>query len=504
MEQSDKVARTVDKYIRHRFSDEKAEEQQKHLHQSRQIISKPPQIVSQINLPSEQLTQPLTPASTTLLTLSNSSDTPTAASSSINSASTPSSPTTPTTTITATIPTTTTESITTLSTTITNSFPVVAPSCSIVDTTTSSKPTHIFLKPKIPGTRPHAIPIEMLPKSEQSIDIQTLQSITPTDSNKVPDPIQVPSSVTVIDTQLPSAPEGSMKPPKIALFTLEHTSAVCAQVRDDLKYIAIGLENSQICLWSLNYTNLTLTIEDKVILVGHSGPVYCIVFLKNGLMISSSEDSTIRLWCLKTLGNICIYHGHNYPVWVLEPSPLGGMFASGSMDGTSKIWSYDSITPIRILSGHDKDVEFIKFHPNERYVATGSCDKTVRMWSIVDGRMVRVMVGHKDRIVGISFLPDGQFLATASADGCIKIWVIKENLIKSEIIVPPIRSIAFNFEQNFVSCCGVDNALRLWYFNSEHMVDKTIYDKQITNNSYLFNSCFTPAEFNILFAFEYI
>ncbi|KAF8389201.1 hypothetical protein HHK36_025894 [Tetracentron sinense] len=52
---------------------------------------------------------------------------------------------------------------------------------------------------------------------------------------------------------------------------------------------------------------------------GHSGPVYSSTFSPLGdFILSSSSDSTIRLWSTKLNANLVCYKGHNYPVWDVQ------------------------------------------------------------------------------------------------------------------------------------------------------------------------------------------
>lgn len=248
--------------------------------------------------------------------------------------------------------------------------------------------------------------------------------------------------------------------PKIYHISIENTQPCCIGVQEDLKFLAAGFENSHIHLWKLKHPSYS--IGKCSTLLAHTGPVYGIKFFNhNDLMLSCSEDTTIRLWCLKTECNLAIFRGHNYPIWDIDIGPRGSLFASCSMDTTSRLWRLDKITPLRIFCGHDDNVEVVKFHPNEKYIATGSSDTTIRLWSVSDGLMVRSMVGHESRIISLSFLPDGKFLASASCDGVIKLWNLATNSVTSQLNVTQTHMISFNPDQNFICSCGVDNILSL-------------------------------------------
>lgn len=285
-------------------------------------------------------------------------------------------------------------------------------------------------------------------------------------------------------------------------ISISNTLPCCVTLRLDLRYLAAGFENSHIYLWNFNRDVSNMTIDTMFTLLAHSGSVYGIEFVNNNdLMLSCSEDTTIRLWCLNTKCNLIVYRGHNYPIWSLDIGSQGRLFASASTDGTARLWRLDRITPLRVFCGHHDDVECVKFHPNEKYVATGSSDTTIRLWSVSDGKMVRLMVGHQDSIISLSFLPDGKFLASASRDGIIKVWNLTTGLVTNELSVPASKTISFSPEQKFVSSCGVDNVLHLWQVDKANLIEKKRIDFRI-NASRLIQSHFHKD--NKLFVIDYL
>lgn len=264
--------------------------------------------------------------------------------------------------------------------------------------------------------------------------------------------------------------------PVIYNISIAQLRPCCVTLREDQRFLGAGFENSHIYLWKVEQEQN----NDQLFLIGaptpllaHSGPVYDIKFLNNNkdLMLSCSEDTTIRLWCLNTKCNVFIYRGHNYPIWSIDMGPRGRVFASASMDSTARLWQLDHVTPSRIFCGHCDDVECVRFHPNEKYIATGSTDTTVRLWNVSDGKMVRLMVGHKAPIVSLSFLPNGKFLASASRDGTIKVWNLADNSCAAELLVPRAMTISFSLERNLASTCCSDNILRLWRIDDAKLVE---------------------------------
>lgn len=97
-------------------------------------------------------------------------------------------------------------------------------------------------------------------------------------------------------------------------------------------------------------------------LFGHSGPVYSVSFSPDRtLLLSCSEDSTIRLWSLQIWTCLVVYKGHMLPVWDVKFSPLGYYFASCGNDRTARLWATDHYQPLRIFAGHFSDVDVKRY-----------------------------------------------------------------------------------------------------------------------------------------------
>ncbi|CAI9292148.1 unnamed protein product [Lactuca saligna] len=229
-------------------------------------------------------------------------------------------------------------------------------------------------------------------------------------------------------------------------FINTHNGLNCSSISHDGSLVAGGFSDSSLKVWDMAKLGRMGSSGENdsdgsnggkrsyTLYQGHSGPVYSASFSPFGdFLLSSSSDSTIRLWSTKLNANVVCYKGHNYPVWDVQFSPLGHYFASASHDRTARIWSMDRIQPLRILAGHLSDVDCVEWHMNCNYVATGSSDKTVRlwdvqsdgsimMWDVSNGRCVTPLVGHTSCVWSLAFSCEGSLLASGSADSTVKLW----------------------------------------------------------------------------------
>lgn len=285
--------------------------------------------------------------------------------------------------------------------------------------------------------------------------------------------------------------------PSVCAFTIHDAgqTMTAAQFSDDVTILGAGFSDSSIKLWNLkgepfepirddgtlDSTSVNesesvrrmrkKTTTNSIKLIGHSGPVYSLSFdpipgpsAPPRHLISSSQDSTIRLWSLDLFKNLVVYRGHREPVWDVEWGPKGIYFASASRDRTARLWCCERVNAVRMFVGHLSDVDCITFHPNSLYMATGSSDRTCRLWDVQRGNCVRVFHGHEGAVNCVKISPDGKLLASAGEDQSIKIWDIGSSRLMKTMRghQSSIYSLDFNAESNLLATGSADESVRIW------------------------------------------
>ena len=247
--------------------------------------------------------------------------------------------------------------------------------------------------------------------------------------------------------------------------------------------VAAGTNESYIRVWSLDGKALPARVEGQQPsasrrLIGHSGPVYAVSFAPatasdrpsevstgSQYLLSSSADSTIRLWSLDTWTCLVVYKGHSHPVWDVTWSQHGLYFLSGSHDRTARLWRTDHVSDLRMFVGHDKDVDTVAFHPNGSYVFTGSCDRIVRAWAVGNGYAVRMFTGHTGNITALACSPSGKILASADDAGTIILWDLASGRLKKRMrghAKGGIWSMSWSMESTVLVSGGADCTVRVW------------------------------------------
>ncbi|KAI1204618.1 WD40 repeat-like protein [Annulohypoxylon truncatum] len=276
-----------------------------------------------------------------------------------------------------------------------------------------------------------------------------------------------------------------------------HLGAIsCMDFSKDQNYVAVGTTDSYIRVWSVDGralksllpTDTTNTNNRK--LIGHSGPVYSIAFsdaitnldrdiyegmpnpdskpdTRPSLLLSCSFDGQVRLWSLDVWSCLCIYKGHDGPVYSLSWSPHGHYFVTGGWDKTVRVWGQDHSSALRLLVGHDTAISKVAWHPNGSYVfsASDEIDKSIRMWAVANGECVRIFNGHVEFISALECAPNGKILASADIAGNIMIWDLEKGTRIKRCRGHGrggIWSLSFCVESTVLASAGQDCTVRLW------------------------------------------
>ena len=316
-----------------------------------------------------------------------------------------------------------------------------------------------------------------------------------------------------------ATPLGDDNMPSVCFFTMlnTHGSLNCTTMSSDSTLLAAGMADSSLRLHSINHRRLKAlkapsdlaqleptdpNILDRIvddhsggetrILHGHAGPVYASSFnMYNSMILSSSQDGTVRLWDLNTYTPAVCFKGHIYPVWDVTFCPMSYYFASASHDRTARMWATDQPHPVRIFAEHLSDVSCVRFHPNGHYLATGSHDRTVRLWDVGGGGCVRFLTGHHGAVMSLAFSPDGRFLASGATDGSLRLWDMAGGSLVTTLPghTETVLSLAFSHDGSILASGGLDCAVRLWDVRAVLDAAREPEFQFSSNSSFDSNSC---------------
>ncbi|KAL7563657.1 hypothetical protein ACA910_013393 [Epithemia clementina (nom. ined.)] len=151
--------------------------------------------------------------------------------------------------------------------------------------------------------------------------------------------------------------------------------------------------------------------------------------------------------------------GHSMGVTCVCVHPVYTMVVSGSEDGTIKIWDHESGEYVRTLKGHTNTVHDVCFTPSGTHMASCSADLSIKLWDFTaQYNCLRTLRGHDHTISAIRFLPlintenlrsaenfantstgltaavaQSKQLLSASRDQTVKVWDVETGFCDSTI-----------------------------------------------------------------------
>ncbi|NXV36799.1 SPG16 protein, partial [Rissa tridactyla] len=127
-------------------------------------------------------------------------------------------------------------------------------------------------------------------------------------------------------------------------------------------------------MWALPDGNIIVTGE------GHTDWLSGCCFRASGTqLVTSSGDTTVRIWDFSKCGWILTSEGCGHAVWDCSWHSCGDFVASASMDKTSEIWDVNSERCRYTMCVHKDSVNSIEFLPFSNTVLTSSADKALSL-----------------------------------------------------------------------------------------------------------------------------
>ena len=266
-----------------------------------------------------------------------------------------------------------------------------------------------------------------------------------------------------------------------------------------------------------------ITIFDRItgtqsaVFSGHTDMVRSVVFSFDGsLLVSGSDDYTVKLWDVQTGGVINTFHGHTNIIFSVSLSADCTIIASGSGDNTIRFWDIQTGENYQIIKQQDL-VSHVMFSPtNSQHLMSISEDK-VWKWDIdghqisppYDGSCVAfssdgthfvlcqgedIEVHNSNTQVIVTkfhmensdpshccFSPSGRLIAIATSN-TICVWDITSSdphIVETFVgHTHDITSLAFDSPSSLISS-SVDDLVKFWQISTS-LVHSTVTDSKST------------------------
>ncbi|HAA27995.1 MAG TPA: WD40 repeat domain-containing protein [Cyanobacteria bacterium UBA8553] len=243
----------------------------------------------------------------------------------------------------------------------------------------------------------------------------------------------------------------------------------------DGQILVSGGRDKILKVWNLytasNHNSIPPTnrlIGDQLLhtLTGHSQSINCVAISPDRkMLVSGSEDNTIKLWDLPAGKLLHTLEGHEAGVKSVAISPDGQVLASGSADHTIKLWQLSKIdAPTHTLTGHSDWVKCLAITPDGQMLASGSQDKTIKLWQLDTGELKSTLIGHWGEVNCIAIAPDGQTLASCSWDETIGLWQLAtgKQLYSLSGHQGAVAAVAISPDGHPLVSSSWDHTIRVW------------------------------------------
>ncbi|GAA6010151.1 hypothetical protein JCM11491_005364 [Sporobolomyces phaffii] len=241
-------------------------------------------------------------------------------------------------------------------------------------------------------------------------------------------------------------------------------SVYCVQFDD--KKVVSGSRDKTIRVWD------TASGTTTRILKGHEGSILCLQY-DDEILLSGSSDSRILMWDL--VGDEGTGRGKyevkmtlvGHAMAVLDLCFNDTWIVSSSKDTTTRVWHRKTGEFFRSLSGHRGPVNAVALNSNR--ILTASGDALMKMWDVETGKALRTFAGHTRGLACVQWSPDGKEIVSAGNDQVIKLWnadtgeCLKEFKGHTDLV----RGLSFDMTSRRIVSVGYDKTTRVWDVDSE-------------------------------------
>jgi WD40 repeat protein len=220
-----------------------------------------------------------------------------------------------------------------------------------------------------------------------------------------------------------------------------------------------GSDDRTVRIWSMR-TGHSLAILD-----GHTDGVSCVAFSPDGNQIASgSHDRTIRLWNTQSFKEIAVFHHNNGAVYSVAYSSTRSLVIYGSDDGTVCVWDPAADSQV-FLEGHKTEVCAVACSPHDSRVVSGSKDGMIQVWDSQTGAKLASLEGH-NQVTSVSFSLNGAHLVSGLETGAIRVWDARTykyiSALQGHFDSWAVTSVAFSPDSQKVIFGSGDGTVRVW------------------------------------------
>ncbi|KAK3862746.1 hypothetical protein Pcinc_031420 [Petrolisthes cinctipes] len=237
-----------------------------------------------------------------------------------------------------------------------------------------------------------------------------------------------------------------LRPPRVLKGHDDHV-ITCLQFNYNI--IVSGSDDNTLKVWNATSGKCMRT------LTGHTGGVWSSQMSGN-LIVSGSTDRMLRVWDAETGECFHTLYGHTSTVRCLHLH--GSRVVSGSRDATLRVWDVNSGVCEHVLVGHVAAVRCVQY--NGKLVVSGAYDYMVKVWNADREECLHTLQGHTNRVYSLQF--DGVHVVSGSLDTSIRVWDVETGQCRHTLMGHQSLTSGMELKNNILISGNADSTVKVW------------------------------------------
>ncbi|KAG5519067.1 hypothetical protein PMAC_002153 [Pneumocystis sp. 'macacae'] len=198
-------------------------------------------------------------------------------------------------------------------------------------------------------------------------------------------------------------------------------TAYSGELRADGRLVVAGDSSGGIQVFDTETRAIVKSIS------GHQQAVHVTRFSphRQTVVVSASDDKTVRLWDLAAAAETCVLEGNGD--YVRAADFLGGseVVVSGGYDGSVRLWDTRDCRREIMRLEHGEGVEAV-VSLGQGSVVVSAGGPVVRVWDVVAGRAVRELRAHQKTVLCLARNREGSWVLSGALDRHIKVYDVRD------------------------------------------------------------------------------
>lgn len=169
--------------------------------------------------------------------------------------------------------------------------------------------------------------------------------------------------------------------------------------------------------------------ENYQLVLNSTEPIHSTALSSNArILVGENSDGSIKLFNLPD-NTSHTFSGHLKVVNSVAMNDSDTVLLSGSEDDTIRLWNLETLQELKTVQADLGGVKAVAMHPNGNIVAGGGYDGAVKLWDRHTGRLISSFSNHLTEVTTLAFSPDGRSLVVGDSDGKIVLYTVKKVFI---------------------------------------------------------------------------